>query len=70
MPAFERLAREGTPEALRQIAELYRGDLLEGLGVTRAPFEEWLVGERERLRELALEALARLLAHQLARPPG
>ena len=33
--------------------------------MTEAPFEEWLVGERERLRELALAALARLLAHQL-----
>ena len=29
-----------------------------------APFEEWLLGERERLRELALEGLAKLLAHQ------
>src|SRR6202795_1916389 len=56
--AFERLACEGTPEALHRVAELYRGDLLEGLGMTEAPFEEWLVGERERLRELALAALA------------
>ena len=51
-------------QALQQAADLYRGDLLEGLGVTETPFEEWLVAERERLRELALEALARLLAHQ------
>ena len=62
--AFERLVREGTPQALHQAAELYRGDLLEGLAVTTPPFEEWLTAERERLRELALEALARLLAHQ------
>ncbi len=62
--AFERLVRQGTPQALQQAADLYRGDLLEGLGVTETPFEEWLVGERERLRELALEALARLLARQ------
>src|SRR5262249_11060023 len=27
-------------------------------------FEEWLVAERERLHELALETLARLLGHQ------
>jgi hypothetical protein len=32
--------------------------------VAEASFEEWLLTERERLRELALEALARLLAHQ------
>src|SRR6266436_6015259 len=43
---------------------LYRGDLLAGLAVDEAPFEEWLLGERERLRELALEGLAKLLAHQ------
>jgi DNA-binding SARP family transcriptional activator len=62
--AFERLVRQGTPQALQQAAELYRGDLLAGLAVTTPAFEEWLTGERERLRELALEALARLLAHQ------
>jgi DNA-binding SARP family transcriptional activator len=62
--AFERLVRAGTPPALQQAAELYRGDLLAGLAVTTPAFEEWLTAERERLRELALEALARLLAHQ------
>jgi DNA-binding SARP family transcriptional activator len=61
---FERLVLQGTPQALQQAAELYRGDLLEGLAVTTPAFEEWLTAERERLRELALEALARLLAHQ------
>src|SRR5262245_35287411 len=62
--AFQRLARRADREALQQAVDLYRGDLLEGLGVTEAPFEEWLTAERERLRELALEALAKLLAHQ------
>ncbi len=62
--SFERLAQEGTPQALQQAADLYRGDLLEGLGVTETPFEQWLVAERERLRELAIETLARLVAHQ------
>jgi hypothetical protein len=57
---------QGTPQALQQAAELYRGDLLEGLGVSTPPFEEWLTGERERLRDLALEGLARLLGHQTA----
>jgi DNA-binding SARP family transcriptional activator len=61
--AFERAVAEATPETLERAATLYRGDLLEGLGVTSPPFEEWLLTERERLRELALEALARLLAH-------
>jgi len=61
--AFERLVRQGSPEALERALELYRGELLEGLVVSAPAFEEWLVAERERLRELALQALARLTAH-------
>jgi DNA-binding SARP family transcriptional activator len=59
------LVVEGTPEALAQAAALYAGDFLEGLSVQEPRFEEWLIRERERLRELALEALAKLLAHQI-----
>jgi tetratricopeptide (TPR) repeat protein len=62
--AFERAAAEATPAALERAAALYHGDFLAGLAVDEAPFEEWLLGERERLRELALEGLAKLLAHQ------
>jgi DNA-binding SARP family transcriptional activator len=62
--AFERLVADGTPTALEQAATLYGGDFLAGLDVNEPPFEEWLQSERERLRELALEALARLLAAQ------
>ena len=61
---FERRVAQGTPGALEQAAELYRGDLLLGFTLNEPLFEEWLVAERERLREVALEALARLLAHQ------
>src|SRR5262245_27098857 len=50
---FERLVSAGTPETLGQAVELYRGDLLDGLTLQEPPFEEWLMGERERLRELA-----------------
>jgi DNA-binding SARP family transcriptional activator len=63
---FEQATAEGTPASLRAAAGLYRGDLLAGLGATAPPFEDWLMSERERLRELALEALARLLAQQRA----
>ena len=63
---FERLVTQGTPEALAAAAAVYQGDLLQGLAVQEAPFEEWLMAERERLRELALEALAKLLAQQRA----
>jgi DNA-binding SARP family transcriptional activator len=62
--AFERLVREGTPGALERAAVLYGGDLLSGFALDEAPFEESLLGERERLRELALEGLARLLRQQ------
>ena len=61
---FERLAVEATGEALERASTMYRGDLLEGIAVDEPPFEEWLRTERARLRELATEVLARLLAQQ------
>ena len=60
---FEALLEAGTPDALARAVDLYGGDLLEGLTAGEPPLEEWLIGERERLRELVLEALAKLLAH-------
>src|SRR5262245_34224858 len=61
---FEKRVNEGTPAALAQAISLYRGDLLDGLAVQEPSFEDWLLGERERLHEMALGALAKLLAHQ------
>jgi predicted ATPase/DNA-binding SARP family transcriptional activator len=50
--------------ALGEAVGLYRGDLLEGFNVRDAPaFEEWLAGERERLRQLALQALYNLAVY-------
>jgi DNA-binding SARP family transcriptional activator len=51
---------DGAPDedavaALREAAELYRGDLLEG------GYDEWLLEERERLRRDHLRALERLV---------
>jgi DNA-binding SARP family transcriptional activator len=62
--AFESAVGEGTPAGLERAVGLYRGDLLSGLSVDETVFEDWLMTERERLRELFLEALARRLAHQ------
>jgi DNA-binding SARP family transcriptional activator len=62
--AFAGLATAQTPEALEQAASLYRGDLLEGLAVSAPAFDEWLLAERERLRELVLQVLARLFARR------
>lgn len=61
--AFERLAGDGTPASLEQAAELYKAELLTGFGLREQPFEDWLRAERERLHDLALRTLARLLAH-------
>jgi DNA-binding SARP family transcriptional activator len=61
---FERAVRRATPEALEEASALYQGDLLAGLALREPSFEEWLFTERERLRELAMEALARLLIHR------
>src|SRR5215510_13764289 len=63
---FEKRVNEGTPAALARAISLYRGDLLDGLTVQEPPFEDWLLGERERLHEMALGATGRLLAHQRA----
>jgi DNA-binding SARP family transcriptional activator len=61
---FQHCVAEGTPRALEQAADLYGGDLLLGSAVSEPLFDEWLAAERERLREMALAALARLLANQ------
>jgi DNA-binding SARP family transcriptional activator/predicted ATPase len=55
---------------VRQIEDavgLYRGDFLEGFYVRSAPaFEEWVLSERERLRQMALYGLYRLVSHYTA----
>jgi TolB-like protein len=63
---FEQLIGEGTPDAVERATTLYRGDLLDGLDVRDPAFEEWLLFERQRLRDLARQALARLLDHHMA----
>src|SRR3989442_8116240 len=60
---FER-AVTGAACDLERAAALYRGEFLAGLAARETPFEDWLRVERERLGELAAQALARLLAHQ------
>ena len=58
--AFEAALR-GTPAHLSRATSLFRGDLLEGLRVDSDGFESWLMGERQRLRSAALEAMHALL---------
>jgi DNA-binding SARP family transcriptional activator len=60
--AFERLARSKAVSDLTASVDLYLGDLLAGLVVKASGFEEWLMAERARLHELAVEAHARLVS--------
>jgi DNA-binding SARP family transcriptional activator len=64
---FQRHLRKGMPAAQEAALALYQGALLEGLNVAEASFDEWLRPERERFRESALEALAKLLTHHTKR---
>ncbi|HYZ42639.1 MAG TPA: BTAD domain-containing putative transcriptional regulator, partial [Stellaceae bacterium] len=57
---FEAAIAENAPAALERAAVLYRGDLLDGFGLRERDFEEWLHGERERLREHAVQVFLRL----------
>jgi len=62
--AFLRLVAQGTESSLEQAAALYRGDLLEGLTIREAAFDDWLLSEQTRLRDTAIRVLERLLALQ------
>jgi DNA-binding SARP family transcriptional activator len=61
---FEQLVADGKPESLGRAATVYQGELLTGVTLSERSFEDWLTSQRERLHELALQAFARLLAHQ------
>ena len=61
---FELLVASEDLQSLTAAMLLYGGDFAEGLPASEPPFEEWLLTERGRLREQAIEGFARLLAHQ------
>jgi DNA-binding SARP family transcriptional activator len=47
---------------LREAVALYRGDFLAGFEVSDSPdFEEWMLMQRERLRQMALQTMDRLV---------
>jgi TolB-like protein len=61
---FAQLA--ATSDGLDQAVDLFQGDLLDGLSVRAAAFEDWLLVERQRLRHLAIDALSQSLAQAQA----
>src|SRR5688572_5850301 len=63
---FQQLAVNGSTVALEQAVALYRGDLLDGIGIRDPAFEEWLLVERQRLRHLLEETLTKLLSQSMA----
>jgi adenylate cyclase len=57
---FESLARSEDVAELRRCIELYRDDLLDGLLLRDALYDEWLLGARHRFRRAACDAIERL----------
>jgi DNA-binding SARP family transcriptional activator/predicted ATPase len=72
---FDSALRSASSSDLERVAviltdslRLYRGDFLEGFHIREVPdFEDWMLTERARLRELALQALHRLAEIQMSR---
>jgi DNA-binding SARP family transcriptional activator/predicted ATPase len=55
-------------EQMKEAIELYQGDFLEGLDVREAAaFDEWLRLQRAYLREIAIQALQRLIDYHAGR---
>src|SRR6516164_3915967 len=53
-------------QSLEEAIALYGGELLEGVQIAAPEFESWMTAERERFREMALEAMTTLLDHHLS----
>lgn len=61
-------ADAGEAEHLSAATACYRGDFLEGFALRDAPdFDEWMITEGERLRQLAFNALHELATHYARR---
>ena len=59
---FERLSKSDDIDELKACMDLYRGELLEGLTVREADYEDWLLMARGRLGRIAGETVERLAA--------
>ena len=54
---------ESCAKQLEKVSSLYRGEFLSGFALDSAPFEEWIVVERENLHWQTLEALYTLASY-------
>ncbi len=59
---FEELVAQSSTASRERALALYRGDLLDGFSLKEEAFEEWVAGERMRLRLLAIGGLEKLVA--------
>lgn len=62
---FDSLVSIGTVHALRQAADVYRGNLLDGYTSGITAFDQWLSGERLHYWRSALSVFGKLLAAQI-----
>src|SRR5712671_558025 len=64
---LESLVGVGTEEALKEAIELYRGDFLDGFTINEDRFDQFVIGERDRLHRMALRAHTQLVELQSRR---
>jgi CheY-like chemotaxis protein/DNA-binding SARP family transcriptional activator len=62
---FDSLVAGGSVHALRQAADVYSGNLLDGFTSGIGAFDQWLAGERLHYWRAALSVLGKLLAVQI-----
>lgn len=62
---FATLVRIGDRQALAEAVDLYGGRLLPDLAISEEAWSSWLAGERQRLENLAIDAMAMLARHHL-----
>jgi DNA-binding SARP family transcriptional activator len=64
---LESLTAAGTEAALASAIDLYRGDFLDGFHINEERFDQFVVGERDRLHRLAVRAHSQLVELQSRR---
>jgi len=67
VPELESLVGAGTEEALKQAIDLYRGDFLDGFAINEERFDQFVIGERDRLHRMAIRAHTQLVELQARR---